>query len=177
MCFFVFLLFCVFRAPGRKNKKKLVKGGREESKIDFIFGTFVLVPGRNFYVLSVEFCKKTQEWGAPRAYSILFLPLSGPVTHGRWTNLCTIWLKTTPNLRGKTRHRRRAKLAAALRAVATFGRRGCRVFPRNFGVISGCFSTKSCNDLSIHNMTWSFRPVNIVLMFIIVDYFRLFITG
>ena len=32
--------FFVFRAPGRKNKKKLVKGGREESKIDFIFGGF-----------------------------------------------------------------------------------------------------------------------------------------
>ena len=54
----------------------------------------------------------------------------------RWTNLCTIWLKINPNLHGKTRHRRRAKLAAALRAAANFGRRGCRVFPRNSGVIS-----------------------------------------
>ena len=39
------------------------------------------------------------------------------------------------NLRGKTRHRRRAKLAAALCAAVNFGRRGCRVFPRNFDVI------------------------------------------
>ena len=36
----------------------------------------------------------------------------------------------------KTRHRQRAKLAAALRAAANFDRRGCRVFPRIFRVIS-----------------------------------------
>ena len=34
----MFFLYVV-RAPGRKNKKTLVKGGREESKIDFIFTT------------------------------------------------------------------------------------------------------------------------------------------
>ena len=62
---------------------------------------------------------------------------------GRGTNYCTIWLKNTPKLRQnctqKTRHRRRTKLAAALRAAANFGRRGCRVFCvqfwRNFGVM------------------------------------------
>ena len=43
-------------------------------------------------------------------------------------NLCTIWLKITPNLRGKTQHGRRAKLAVALGAAANFRRRGCRFF-------------------------------------------------
>ena len=62
---------------------------------------------------------------------------------GRGTNYCTIWFKNTPKLRQhctqKTRHKRRTKLAAALRAAANFGRRGCRVFCvqiwRNFGVV------------------------------------------
>lgn len=44
--------------------------------------------------------------------------------YGRWRNCCTIRLKITPKLCGKTRRRRRAKLAAALRAAANFGRRG-----------------------------------------------------
>ena len=55
------------------------------------------------------------------------------------TNRCTIWLKTTPKLHQNARknatHRWRAKLAAALRAAANFGRLVCRVFPHNFGVI------------------------------------------
>ena len=57
-------------------------------------------------------------------------------SYGRGTNYCTIWLKIPPKLRQnctqKTRHRRRAKLAAALRAAANFVRRGCRVFARGF---------------------------------------------
>ena len=45
----------------------------------------------------------------------------------------------TPKLRGKTRHRRRAKLAAALRAEANFGRRGGRVFSVQFWCNFGVF--------------------------------------
>ena len=43
-CFVFFLFFfALFEPPGRKNKKKLVKGGREESKNNFIFGVFCQV--------------------------------------------------------------------------------------------------------------------------------------
>ena len=52
-------------------------------------------------------------------------------------------------LRGKTRPRH-PKLAAARSAVANFARRLCRVFPRNFGVISAYFPANSWKDLSIY---------------------------
>ena len=40
------------------------------------------------------------------------------------------YAEITPQLRGKPQHRRRAKLAAALRAAAKSVRRQCRVFAR-----------------------------------------------
>ena len=40
--------------------------------------------------------------------------------------------EVTPKVRGKPRHRRRAKLAAALRAAANSVRRLCLVFARGF---------------------------------------------
>ena len=58
-----------------------------------------------------------------------------------WTDkslhdLVETYAEITPKLRGKTRHPRRPKLAAARSAAANFVRRLCRVFPRNSVVIS-----------------------------------------
>ena len=50
-------------------------------------------------------------------------------------NLVKQYTENMLKLRGKTRHPRRPKLAAARSAAANFARRLCRVFPRNFGVI------------------------------------------
>ena len=55
---------------------------------------------------------------------------------GGWTNICTIWLRRSYAKiarKNATQAARKIGLAAAFRAVANFGRRGCRVFPRNFG--------------------------------------------
>ena len=55
----------------------------------------------------------------------------GKSLHGLIENYADI----TPKLRGQNATQAARKLAAALRAAASFGRQGCRVFPRNFGVI------------------------------------------
>ena len=60
--------------------------------------------------------------------------------HCSRTKNCTIWLNITPTLHQRctqilnTRHKRRATLAAALRAAADLGRPGCGVFARNVNV-------------------------------------------
>ena len=67
--------------------------------------------------------------------------VEGQITaYGRRTTYCTIWLKNTSKLRQnctrKTRHRRRTKLAAALRAAANLGVGDVAFFVCKFGVIS-----------------------------------------